>query len=236
MRAVTVFLLLIFVVGCGDRSYELAYVSDRDKVLDIFITNSENAGLQNLTNSDVTEYNLTWSSDGNEIYYTNYDKDTRSIKKVNVISKAISTVMSDSTILSVSDVSDDHRKLIISTSEHHPKGELYIYDIKTGAKTRLTTNEFYEAGAKYSPDERHIVASIQTKASDSVNHSGIAEIFIIDVSNLRTVQITDLKKFSALPDYAPNGKTIAFHKCDEGICDVHTVKEDGSALKNLTNG
>ncbi len=233
---VVVLIAMMAIYGCKAPTYELAYVTDRDNVLDICIANSENNEVQNLTDSDVVEYNLTWSADGHEIYYTSYDKNNRSIKKVNVNSKAISVVINDSTVLSLSDVSDDNGKLIISTREHHPKGELYLYDIHTGDKTRLTNNELYEAGAKFSPDERHIVASIQTQASDSINHSGIAEIFIIEVSTLKNVQLTDLKKFSALPDYAPNGTTIAFHKCDEGICDIYTINQDGTELKNLTNG
>ena len=66
--------MLLTLMGCQNKNYDLAYVTDRDNTLDICITSSENKEIINLTNSDITEYNLTWSKDGKEIFYTSYEK------------------------------------------------------------------------------------------------------------------------------------------------------------------
>ena len=133
-------------------------------------------------------------------------------------------------------MSKENDKFIISTTEHHPKGELYLYDLKTKAQTRLTKNELYEAGAKFSPNENTIVASIQTKAGDSLNHSGTAEIFTFDVNGKELKQLTSLYGFSGLPDFSPNGRSIAFHNCQNTSCDIYVMHADGTVLENLTKG
>ncbi|MGN8225141.1 TolB family protein [Gracilimonas sp. BCB1] len=228
---------LLLLIGCEPKTYEIAYVTGQgNDNLDVFITNTGNGEAQNLTNSDATEYNLTWTADGTSIYFTSYENGGRKIKSINVTTKEVSTVIQDSLVLSVSDVSLDNRKLIISTKEHHPKGELYIYDRESGEKKRLTNNELYEAGAKFSPDQKIIVAGIQTKAGDSLNHSGISEIFSIRMEDLNTTQLTNLKGFSALPQFSPNGKFVAFHKCGNEGCDIYSMNSDGSDLQNLTKG
>lgn len=236
MRYLIGLITLVSLVGCNSKGYYLAFASDRDDALDIYLTKNDEDDVVNLTNSPSNEYNMTWTKDGREIYYTSYEKDGRKVKRVNLKTKTVATILSDSTVLSVSDVSKDARVLIISTTEDHPKGELYLYDLETGMKTRLTRNEFYESGAKFSTNEKSIIASIQIQAGDSVNHSGIAEIFEITTSNFNLNKLTDLKGFNALPEYSPNGEFVAFHHCDNGICDIMLMNSDGSDLINLTKG
>jgi Tol biopolymer transport system component len=236
MKHCIIILLLATTIGCKNQSYYLAFATDRDNEIDICLTNTKKNEIINLTNSDIIEYNLTWSKDGQEIFYTSYEKDGRKVKSLNVKNDSITTLINDSTIQSVSDVSKDNKRLIISTNEHHQKGELYLYDIETQSKKRLTNNEFYESGAKFSKDEVTILASIQTKAGDSINHSGVAEIFEIKISDLTTKKLTDLKGFNALPEYSPNGKFIAFHHCENGLCDIMIMESDGSNLVNFTKG
>lgn len=228
---------LLLLIGCEPKAYEIAFVTDQgNDNLDIFITNTDNGDAINLTNSDATEYNLTWAADGTSIYFTSYENGGRKIKSINVSTKEVSTIIQDSLVLSVSDVSRDNRKLILSTKEHHPKGELYIYDRESGVKKRLTNNKLYEAGAKFSPDQKTVVAGIQTKGGDSLNHSGISEIFSIRLEDLDTTQLTNIKGFSALPQFSPNGKYVAFHSCGNEGCDIYAMNSDGADLQNLTNG
>ncbi|TVZ60206.1 WD40 repeat protein [Flavobacteriaceae bacterium MAR_2010_105] len=236
MKYLILVLFLIATIACKQQGYDLAYATDRDNEMDICITSTTNDEIINLTNSDITEYNFTWSKDGKDIFYTSYEKSGRKVNRINVATKTITTIIHDSTIQSFSDVSKDNTKLIISTNEHHQKSELYLYDLETQLKIRLTNNELYEAGAKFSRDEKTIIASIQTKAGDSINHSGIAEIFEINATDLSTKKLIDLKGFNALPEYAPNGKHIAFHHCASGNCDIRVMNSDGSNIVNLTKG
>ncbi|MBT8220066.1 MAG: PD40 domain-containing protein, partial [Bacteroidia bacterium] len=197
MKNLVYIIIIIISSGCKTPIYQLAYGTDRDNEIDICITDSENTEIKNLTNSNFTEYNFTWSSDGKKIYYTSYEDDGRKIKRIEVESKLIQTLIQDTVIQSVSDVSKDETQLIISTKDHHQKGEFYIYNIVSDSKIRLTNNELYEAGAKFSPDESTIVASIQTQAGDSIYRSGIAEIFTIDINDFSKNQLTNLKGFNA---------------------------------------
>lgn len=236
MNKIATVLVLLSVWSCSEREYELAFASDRFNETDICIFNTKDDKIINLTNSEITEYNFTWTDDGESIFYTAFGPNSRRINSINVNTKKISNVLQDATVQSVSDVASDKHSLIISTKEHHPKGELYIYTIQDHKMVRLTENDFFEAGAKFSPKEDYVVASIQTKASDSVDVSGVAEIFRIDLSDLSHTQLTNMNGFSGLPEVSPNGKKIAFHHCLNAVCDVYIMNSDGSELLNLTQG
>ncbi|MGB5370729.1 MAG: hypothetical protein WBN18_09875 [Flavobacteriaceae bacterium] len=93
---ITIFLMQF---GCKQPIYVLAYATDRDNTVDICIANTENTDILNLTDSDITEYNFTWSSDGSKIFYTSYEKTGRRINSIDLGSGAINTYLQDSTIL-----------------------------------------------------------------------------------------------------------------------------------------
>lgn len=227
---------LFLLAGCADRVYEVAYVSNPENSLDIFLRGSTALEPRAMTQTAATEYNLTWSKDGRQLYYTLYRKDGRQVNRIDVAEAVIEPLLLDSTILSLSDVSADQERLLISTTEDHPKGELYLYEPASGRKTRLTHNNFYEAGAKFAPGETTIVASIQTRVPDSTNHAGIAEIFAIDLLRNSLQRLTDMQGFNGLPAYSPDGRYIAFHHCREGQCDIYRMNSDGTELTNITRG
>ncbi|MTI20096.1 hypothetical protein E1176_03615, partial [Fulvivirga sp. RKSG066] len=71
MKNILIILLTVLsLASCGERTYEMAYASDRDNKIDILLTDSDTSYSENITNTDFTEYNFTWSADGERIYYT----------------------------------------------------------------------------------------------------------------------------------------------------------------------
>jgi TolB protein len=235
MKKLTCLLFLLSsLISCTKTSHEIAFVSDRNGDLDIFVVRDDTTELKQLTHTPDVEYNLSWSNDGSSLYYTLYTNDGRQINKVNLQSDSISVVIKDSTILSVFDASSNGKNLLIATTEHHKKGELYLYDLISKEKTRITNNNSVESGAKFSPDEEFIVTSIQT-VPDSVTIGGDAEIVVIHLSDKKEYPITDLSGFNALPSYSPDGEKIAFHNCFKGQCDIYVMDFDGENLLNLTN-
>ena len=235
MKPIKHLVFFFLLISCSQSQYDIAFVSNRNGNLDIYITNSDTAEFVNLTNSDVDEYGLSWSADGNYVYFTRYSGTNRQVCFVNKITGEINNVISDSTIISVFDVSSDNKSLLIVSSEHNRKGEIYLYSLETREKARLTNNDYYESGAKFSPNEKAIVTSIQTNMPDSINHGGNAEIFQINLVDLKITQLTNLKGFNGLPAYSPEGKKIVFHNCNNGQCDIFVMNSDGGQLINLTN-
>lgn len=229
--------LALLLAACTSQNYELAYVNDENGKLDIFLFDSKNITDTLLISSENTKYNMVWSSDRKSLYYTEYKQGSRSIMRYNLESKENEELLSDTLTLTLNDVSKDGKTLLVSSGRDQVKGEIYSYHQPTKEWFRLTKNELYESGAKFSPDESQVIASIQTQAGDSIYRSGIAEIFQINVPNpINQKQLTSLKHFNALPDYSPNGEQIAFHHCDTGNCDIYVMNADGSNQVNITQG
>lgn len=226
---------ILALASCSSPRYELAYCSNRSGSLEIWLTNSDTSTFRQLTNTPETEYGILWSPDGSSILYTLYKKqDKREINILTLATGNVETIFNDSIARNVLDVSPNNELLLLGTTEHHKKGEIYLFDRKTQRRTRLTDNEFVESGAKFSPDGQSIVTSIQTAQPDSADHGGNAAIFTIRLADLLTKQLTNIPGFSALPDYSPDGRLIAFHTCHDRQCDVYTIRPDGSQLTNLT--
>lgn len=227
----------LLLVACSSPTYELAYINDENGKLDIFIFESKNAIDTLLIASENTKYNMVWSADGKDLYYTEYKQGSRSIMQYNLETQTNTELLSDTLTLTLNDISTNGETLLLSSGRDQVKGEIYTYHMPTGAWKRLTNNELYESGGKFSPDETQVVASLQTQAGDSIYQSGIAEIFQIDLENPTDhKQLTNLKHFNALPDYSPDGSQIAFHHCNTGTCDIYVMNADGSNPTNITQG
>lgn len=229
--------ILLLLAACSSPTYELAYINDENGKLDIFLFESKNSTDTLLIASENTKYNMVWSADGKDLYYTEYKQGSRSIMQYNLETQTDTELLSDTLTLTLNDVSADGETLLLSSGRDQVKGEIYTYHMPTKAWKRLTNNELYESGGKFSPDETQVVASLQTQAGDSIYRSGIAEIFQIDLENPTDHrQLTDLKHFNALPDYSPDGGQIAFHHCNTGTCDIYMMNADGSNQTNITQG
>lgn len=226
--------LLFFYCSCGRPAYDLAYAVNRDRNYDIYLMKGDSTRTTRLTETPVTEYNFSWSPGGETLYYTSYEKPHRQIKSLDIRTLTVSVLMGDSTTGSLSDVSPDGSQFLLTTTEHHAKGELYLYTPATKSLKRLTHNDWYESGAKFSPDGSKAVTSIQTSRPDSINQSGNAELFLVDINTGTLTQLTRLEGFNALPDYSPNGRQIAFHRCITGNCDIYLINDDGTSPRNLT--
>lgn len=235
MQKLALPLILLSLSACTARRYTAVLASTRSGHYELYLSAPKDTALQRLTESKEIEYNMAWAHRSNTIFYTYYLKKSREIRSLNLDTREKVTLLGDSTIKNILDVSSNDQHLLINTSEHEKSGEIYLYVIRTQTKTRLTNNAFSEAGAKFSPvSDDLVVASIQTKKPDTVNHGGNAEIFLLQVSTGTTRQLTNMNGFSGLPSYSPNGEFIAFHNCDQGQCDVYVMKNDGTGLTNLT--
>lgn len=228
-------LVLLTLAACSVKRYTAVLASTRTGQYELYLSTPKDTSLQRLTESREIEYNMVWAHQSNTVFYTYYLKKGREIRSLNLDTREKTVLLGDSTIRSLLDVSSDDQQLLINSTEQEKSGEIYLYDIRSKIKTRLTNNTFSEAGAKFSPVSNDlVVASIQTKKPDTINHGGNAEIFLIQRSTGITRQLTDMNGFSGLPSYSPNGERIAFHNCDQGQCDVYVMKNDGTGLTNLT--
>lgn len=93
-----------------------------------------------------------------EFYYTDYNKDTLSVYKFNILNNQKTLITQGHGMLAVSDVSKNGSKLLLTkTVQDQP--EIHLMDINTKAQTRLTNYNGIDVSAKFLGDNSFVFVS-----------------------------------------------------------------------------
>jgi TolB protein len=228
------FILLFSCQKEKETVYEAAFVSDRNGVLDIFLTDSDTSFVVALTQTRETEYGMAWSPDGKRLAFSVYSNNKSSIFILDVATGTMKRITGEEFSENGPAFSPDGRKLVFSSNRDHEANELYIQDHADAEWRRLTFNEMYEGGPQISPDGKEIVFFRQISPPDSGQHAGNGEIFLMDLDGQNEKRLTFDAGFDGMPAFSPDGSRIAFHRCAEDSCAIWLIGRDGSGLLNLT--
>ena len=132
--------------------------------------------------------------------------------------------------------------------DYDPEMELYVHTAKTGALTRLTNAQGYDAEASYSPDGRWIAFSSTRQAYErkltpqeqkqlETDPSFFGEIYIMRSDGTELRRLTTVNGYDGGPFFSPDGTRIVWRRFDEQglIADVFTMKLDGTDVRQLTS-
>ena len=91
-----------------------------------------------------------------DFYYTTYDNGIPTLIKTNLYSRKREVIMKSEGMIVASDVSSDNKKLLITASPNY-QPDIYLYDIRTKTKARLTTYKGIDVGAHFVENDSKIV-------------------------------------------------------------------------------
>ena len=75
--------LIIALVLCAVQvPAQVAFISDRDSVLDIYAFDTDTAAVRRLVKSEDVEYGLAWAPDGQYLYFVQYAAGDQNIWKM----------------------------------------------------------------------------------------------------------------------------------------------------------
>lgn len=91
-----------------------------------------------------------------EFYYTTYNDGTPQLKKMNIYNRKRESILKSQGMVIASDVSSNGSKLLITAS---PNGQpdIYLYDVRTKIKKRLTKYKGIDVGAHFVENDTKIV-------------------------------------------------------------------------------
>ena len=117
------------------------------------------------------------------------------------------------------------RKVAAASVWVNGKGQIYLFNTRTGRGWNISNNEFRDRSPGFSPDRRAL-----TFLSD---RDGSWQVYVMnaDGSEVRCVS-TSASRHRA-PSFSPDGSRIAFASDREGDFNIYTVKPDGSDLRVL---
>jgi TolB protein len=130
-------------------------------------------------------------------------------------------------------------KSIVFTSERNGSADLFRVNPDGSDLKALTTDPAYDDQAAFSPDGQKLVFV-------STREGGTANLWILDLTSLRTQRLTTGTGGNFRPSWSPDGKWIAFSSgrgkpmpFSEGrwerlqLADLYIVHPDGSDLKQI---
>jgi len=231
----------------GGGSGRIAFTSDRNGALDIYIMNSDGGNVVELTNEISPKYSPAWSPDGTKIAFASNSDDRAFLYIMNsdgsnpiklIDTKALEDQSSligrfESGCCSVS-WSHDGKTLIFTTRYHSGCCRLLadIYSINVDG-SGLTINEldWLEWFQNWSPDGKKI-------AFESENCGGAGGICVMNADGTNIINIAHERGYGG-SDYgavwSPDSTKVAFTSGRNGDREIFVVDADGTNLVNLTH-
>jgi Tol biopolymer transport system component len=115
--------------------------------------------------------------------------------------------------------------------------DLYLYDVGTGAITRLTDDAYGDVQPEWSPDGRQIAFVTERFSSDTSGlRFGRCGIAIMDVDSGRVRPASAFERGRHVnPQWSPDGASLYFVADPDGVSNVYRLDLDSRDVARLTN-
>jgi Tol biopolymer transport system component/serine/threonine protein kinase len=205
----------------------IAFVSDRDGLSNIYVTDLSGENVTCLTFDQVHTDSPDWSPDGSRIVFSS---DITGNDEIYVM-KADGGDRIQLTDNSYADRwpawSPDGRQIVFM-SDREGNADLYLIGVDDRQERRLTTDPAADRFPAWSPDGSRVV--FQSEREDN------RELYIMTITE--PPDITRLTRDWAEDRFAawsPDGRTIAFQTDRDGNSEIYLIDVDGSHTRNVTN-
>lgn len=203
----------------------IAFQSDRDGSLEIYVMNADGSAVSRLTNNPAVDVFPAWSPDGDRIAFTSDRDGYPDIYMVN----PDGTDLRKLTNSAANDVlptwsADGNRIAFVSGRD----GNDEIYTMRTDGTdlVRLTDDSASDLFPDWSPDGNWIVFS--------TNRDVNSEIYKMRNNGSELTRLTDDPAADSNPAWSPDGKQIAFISRRDGFSNLFVMNIDGSNPTQLT--
>lgn len=207
---------------------KIAFVSNRDGNLEIYVMNADGSGQTRLTNNPASDFGPAWSPDGTKIAFGREEGGSNEVFVMNADGSAQTNLTNHPSSDYNATWSPDGTKIaFVSLRDGDP--EIFVMNADGTGQTQLTFNGPNE-DPSWSPDGTKIAYDNQV--------AGIREIFVMNPDGTGQTNLTNNGGFNSDPDWSPDGTKIAYHSgagfCGPN-CEVFVMNANGSGQTNLTN-
>jgi len=215
---------------------QIAFASDRDKNVNIYVMQTDGSNLRRLTDDQYFDNYPVFSPDGTQIAFQSNREDERVeiyLKNVNdnTAPKRL-THSTNGTGLAPKCWSADGTQILAYTNRDG-KDQVVLADVDSSPPPILEDKDADLSYPKLSADGKELLYEART-------HDHSFELRVTDLVTKRTRTIfktsADFPPGSHLgPAWSPDNSLIAFSDKVNGNSEIFSIKPDGSDLKNLTN-
>jgi len=135
------------------------------------------------------------------------------------------TVLSSRSPIMSPDWSPDGRKLSYVSFEAK-KPQIFVQDLASGKRRKLTSFPGLNSAPAYSPDGR--------KLAITLSKDGNPEIYVLDIASSRLRRITVNGAIDTEPDWSPDGQSLVFTSNRGGKPQIYRIPAAGGRAERLT--
>lgn len=122
--------------------------------------------------------------------------------------------------------SPDGRYLAYVTFEHGGQS-IYMHEVSTGSRRRLTSFKGINGAPAFSPDGRQMAMAL--------SKDGDPDIYVMDIASGRLTQLTNHYAIDTEPAWMPNGQEILFTSDRAGKPQIYRVAVNGGSASRVTS-
>ena len=211
----------------------IAFVSERDGNMEIYVISGEGGEQRRLTNNAARDFAPAWSPDGSRIAFASGRDGNDEIYVMGADGSGARRLTNDPADDGFSSWSPDGTKLAFDSSRGGAvpgadgSWEIYVMEADGSGARRLTTNDADDGLPAWSPDGARI--AFESK------RDGNYEIYVMDSNGANQRRLTDNAAADGFPAWSPDGTLIAFTSLRDGNAEVYVMNADGSNLRRLTD-
>ena len=227
-----------------DAQAQIAFASDRDGNLEIYVMGIDGGNLRRLTNNPDGDWDPSWSPDGKRIAFMSgrnghVDGHGAPIPEIYVMDangdNQKNLTNNPSADRSPSWSPDGSR--IAFMSDRDGGYDIYVMDADGSNQQNLSNHPFSDRNPSWSPDGAQIVFSARRDGHVENEAAITHEIYVMDSDGENQRRLTDNRNNDWEPSWSPDGKRIAFMADRKGNIDkfdIYVMDADGGNQHNVT--
>ena len=208
-------------------SGRIAFESESDGNVEIYVMNADGTGLTNLTNNSAGDWIPAWSPDGSQIAFASgRDGISTEIYVMNADGTGQTRLTSNSAGDWWPAWSPDGSQIAFA-SDRDGNDEIYVMNADGTGQTRLTNNPGRDISPAWSPDGFQIAFEWES--------DGQFEVYVMNRDGTGQTNLTNNPSGDHKPAWSPDGSHIAFHSYRDGQFEIYVMNADGTNQTRLTN-
>jgi len=224
-----------FKTAGGRAAGQIAFASDRDGNVEIYVMNADGSNPRKLTDHPATDGDPAWSPDGTKIAFVSNRDGNFEIYVMNANGSNQRNLTRHPDHDWDPAWSPDGTKIAF-TSHRDGNFEIYVMNADGSNQRNLTRHPDYDGGPAWSPDGTKI-AFRSTRDRTKWNREIYVlncEIYVMNADGTSQRNLTNHPAQDVYPAWSPDGTKIAFRSNRDGNFEIYVMNADGSNPRNLT--
>ncbi len=208
-------------------SSRIAFTSDRDGNLEIYVMDPDGQTQLRLTSNGALDEDPEWSRDGRRLAFNSARDGNSEIYVMNADGSSQTRITNHPAVDRNPTWSPDGTRIAFE-SYRDGNRELYVMNANGSSVRRLTNEPAEDLDPSWSPDGRKI-------AFASTRDQGNFEIYVMDADGGNQQRLTSNPAVEFNPSWSPDGRKLAFHSLRSGdYQNIYVMNADGSNVLRVT--